>query len=114
MDSTVIAALITSAPAAATAVLALHVRKGNAENRRANEVVRAQVANSHTTNLRDDLDKVITGLETVLTNQAQQASALAVVQENQRRTDAEIGGLRADMRVEREERLALARHMEAS
>lgn len=87
MDSTIIAAIIATAPGAATLVLA-------ARNRRHTAVIRAEVKNSHKTNLREDVDKVLAKLDDVI--------------EGQTRNDHEIAGLRADMRVERQERLALA------
>jgi hypothetical protein len=57
-------------------------------SREANE----QVSNSHTTNLRDDIDRLHDDVRAVLDISRQHAK--------------EIGGLREDLRVEREERLA--------
>lgn len=59
---------------------------------------REQVQNSHSTNLRDDLDKVLDGIETLKQGQTQHSS--------------EIGGLRADLRQERIERLDVARRLD--
>lgn len=61
---------------------------------------REQVRNSHGTNLRDDLDKVIDGVGRLLLGQDRQSS--------------EIAGLRKDLRVEREERLALTARVDAA
>jgi hypothetical protein len=87
MDSTIAAAIIAAASGIATT--ALTVRQ-----HREVVMVRAQVKNSHTTNLREDVDKVLDKLDAVI--------------DGQTRHDSEIAGLRADMRVERQERLALA------
>jgi hypothetical protein len=87
MDPTITAAIIATLPGVATLVLA-------ARNRRHTAVIRAEVKNSHTTNLREDVDKVLDKLDAVIDGQA--------------RHDSEIAGLRTDMRVERQERLALA------
>jgi hypothetical protein len=90
MDPTITAAIIATLPGAATLVLAAH-------NRRHTAVIRAEVTNSHTTNLREDVDKVLDKLDAVI--------------EGQTRHDSEIASLRADMRVERQERLALAERL---
>ena len=87
MDATIAAALIAAGTGLATT--ALSVRQ-----HRETLLVRAQVKNSHTTNLREDVDTVLAKLDAVI--------------DGQQRHDAEIAGLRADMRVERQERLALA------
>jgi hypothetical protein len=87
MDTSIIAALIAAGTGVATTVLSIHQRKETL-------VVRAEVKNSHKTNLREDVDKVLDKLDAVI--------------DGQDRHDAEISGLRADLRVERQERLALA------
>jgi hypothetical protein len=92
--STILAATIAAAPAAATLGL-------TARQRRHTAATLAQVQNSHTTNLRDDLDAVLDKLDGL-------AGATETLLKGQARHDAEISGLRADMRVERQERLALA------
>jgi hypothetical protein len=87
MDATIAAALIPTVGSLLTAAIAMHSRRQMA-------VVRAEVKNSHSTNLREDVDKVLAKLDDVIDGQHQH--------------DAEIAGLRADMRIERQERLALA------
>lgn len=62
------------------------------------EEVRDQVSNTHDTNLRDDLDRVITGLDTVLDRQADHAT--------------EIGILRTEVRHERLERLSVSERLD--
>jgi hypothetical protein len=91
MDSTIIAAIIAATTGVATTVLTVHQRRNT-------HAIRAQVQNSHTTNLREDVDAVLAKLDAVI--------------DGQRRNDAEISGLRADMRVERQERLALAARLQ--
>lgn len=93
MDSSIAAALIAAITGVATT--ALTVRQ-----HREVVMVRAQVKNSHSTNLREDVDKVLDKLDAVIDGQS--------------RHDSEIAGLRADMRVERQERLALASRLKES
>lgn len=87
MDPTIIVAVIAAAASMATAYMARAQRRDVA-------LVRTQVQNSHTTNLREDIDRVLDGLERVHTGQS--------------RHDAEIAGIRRDIRDERRERMALA------
>ncbi|WP_329793893.1 hypothetical protein V1227_18980 [Lentzea sp. DG1S-22] len=72
---------------------------------------RAQVQNSHSTNLRDDVDKVIARLDAVLAGQARHDEAL-------REHGQEISGLARDLSHERAERLAVSerldRHIDAA
>lgn len=70
--------------------------------RRQNKViqgVRDQVQNSHETNLRDDVDRVLEGMDRLIEGQERHNDDL-------RQHGREIGGLRAEIRHEREERLA--------
>jgi predicted nuclease with TOPRIM domain len=97
MDPTIIAAIIATAPGAATLVLTRRQRRHAA-------ATLAQVQNSHKTNLRDDVDRVLDKLDEV-------AAKTDTLIQGQTRHDAEISGLRADMRVERQERLALAERL---
>lgn len=60
--------------------------------------VRAQVQNSHSTNLRDDVDGVLDRLDQVL--------------EGQRQHSSEISGLRRDLAQERKERMAVANRLD--
>lgn len=58
-----------------------------------------QVQNSHKTNLRDDLDRLHDDVRLVLTTQEQHGK--------------EIGGIRTDLAHERDERLDVARRLDA-
>lgn len=60
--------------------------------------IKHQVQNSHETNLRDDVDRVLTGVETLV--------------EGQRRHTKEIAELRDDLRVERTERIDVERRLD--
>lgn len=62
------------------------------------EAARHQVQNSHTTNLRDDVDRVLDRLDEVLAGQT--------------RHDKAIDGLRRDLGHEREERLAVSERLD--
>lgn len=93
MDPTVQVAVVSVVGGLALAGLGLiNDRKIRRQSSRISDV-HEQVANSHTTNLRDDLDRVIEGIETLV--------------DGQRRHDDDIGSLRDDLRVERQERLAM-------
>ncbi|MGC4928085.1 DUF2746 domain-containing protein [Streptomyces sp. DT117] len=70
-----------------------------AEVREHTQEARTQVSNTHTTNLRDDLDRVIVGLDRVLDGQAEHSR--------------DIQGLRADLSHERTERLAVSQRLDS-
>lgn len=98
MDAGVQAAVVTSVGTVAAAglgVVGVMRRQSRAlgEVRENAREAREQVTNSHKTNLRDDLDRVINALELVL--------------EGQRRHDSELSQLRSDLGQERRERLEL-------
>lgn len=59
---------------------------------------RYQVQNSHKSNLRDDIDRVLEGIDALHLGQRMHSS--------------EIGGLRAELRQERVERLDVARRLD--
>lgn len=59
---------------------------------------REQVQNSHTTNLRDDIDRVLAGI--------------AALELGQRRHDKEFEGIRQDMAHERSERQDVSRRVD--
>ncbi|WMI33348.1 hypothetical protein SEA_PROVOLONE_27 [Streptomyces phage Provolone] len=61
-------------------------------------IARDQVANSHSTNLRDDMDRLHDDVREVLDVLRQHGS--------------EIGGLRADLRQERAERMEVSRRLD--
>lgn len=100
LDPDVQVALITAGGVLGTAYLGLvgeRLRRQTvalAEVREHSQETRDQVSNSHSTNLRDDLDRVINGLDRVLDGQERHEEALAA--------------LREEMAHERRERLALA------
>ena len=93
LDPSVQVALIGAAVTIVVTLLELFRRKLNTVEEHAKES-RAQVQNSHKTNLRDDIDNLHDDVRQILT-------ALE-------RHGGEISGLRKDMRVEREERMALS------
>ncbi|MFJ3907457.1 hypothetical protein [Streptomyces vinaceus] len=70
-----------------------------AEVREHTQEARDQVSNDHSTNLRDDLDRVIHGLDRVLDGQAQHTR--------------DISSLRTELAHERTERLAVAERLDA-
>ncbi|MFI2673997.1 DUF2746 domain-containing protein [Streptomyces albidoflavus] len=70
-----------------------------AEVREHAQEARDQVSNTHTTNLRDDLDRVIAGLDRVLDGQAEHGR--------------DIRELRVDLSHERAERLAVAERLDS-
>lgn len=92
IDATVIVALIGAVAGLITTGLQIWQRKRIGE-------VHAEVKNSHTTNLRDDMDLMHHKLDYLITGQ--------------RRHDDEISGLRDDLRQERKERLALAARVDS-
>lgn len=111
MDPTVQVAIVTTAGGIGVAVvgaLAEFVRRqGKAINevREHSQEARKQVQNSHSTNLRDDVDRVLAGIEKLVAGQANHAEAL-------RQHGREIGGLRRDIAHERVERLEVARRLD--
>lgn len=70
-----------------------------AEVREHTQEAREQVSNDHATNLRDDLDRVIHGLDRVLDGQAQHTR--------------DISTLRSELAHERAERLAVAERLDS-
>lgn len=98
------AALISAVGAVLVALVGVLVelvrRQGAAlaEVRDHTHEARVQVSNTHATNLRDDVDRVIAGLDRVLVGQA----------EHKR----DIRELRAELTHERSERLAVAERLD--
>lgn len=90
IETEVIVALITAGLAAVAAV-GVELLRRNREAAADIAATREQVQNSHTTNLRDDIDSLHDDVRTIL---------------------SELSAARTDLRVEREERLALARRLE--
>lgn len=110
LDSSVQVALVTAGGTVGVALVGVLVelvrRQGNAlsEVRENVQVARDHVANTHTTNLRDDLDSVLHRIDRVI--DAQEVHG------------RELAALRQDIAHERRERLAVAErlddHMAAS
>lgn len=94
-DPTVLTAIVTGIFSLIGVVVVEMFRR----QRRVLHEVRSQVKNSHSTNLRDDLDELRDGLGRVLASSERQEHSL--------------NGIRTDLRVEREERLALAGRVQA-
>lgn len=69
-----------------------------------NEVV-SQVANTHSTNLRDDLDKVLKSLDDTV-------SQVAAMAETQRSLAAQLQNIQQDIHLERRERAALTERVD--
>ncbi|MEU5902152.1 DUF2746 domain-containing protein [Streptomyces venezuelae] len=97
MTTSTSAALISAAGTVAVALIGALVELLRRQHRVMGEV-RDQVSNTHTTNLRDDVDRVITGLGQVLEGQAQHSR--------------EMAGIRDDLAHERAERLAVAERLD--
>lgn len=104
LDPTVQAELIAAAGAVLLAVLGMVAaelrRQGRTLRRTAADAAEArdQVANTHQTNLRDDLDGLTQRLDLVLSKQDS--------------TDEQIGALRGELAHERAERLALSNRLD--
>ncbi|MEU0739267.1 DUF2746 domain-containing protein [Streptomyces sp. NPDC006134] len=97
MAPTTVAALISAAGAVAVALVGAVAELLRRQHRVMGEV-REQVSNTHQTNLRDDLDRVIAGLDRVLAGQTEHSR--------------DIAALRADLSHERVERLAVAERLD--
>lgn len=101
MSDGVIISLITTGGAVLIALLEFMRRQHKAigEVRETASITREQVQNSHTTNLRDDIDRVLTGID--------------MLHENSRQHGYELGHLRRDLQQERIERQALSERVDA-
>lgn len=88
-------------------VLQRQHRTGNLLDRVAKhtEQAREQVQNSHKTNLRDDIDRLLEGVERLTEGQNRQEATLE-------RHGSEISGIRKDARVEREERISVSQRLD--
>lgn len=111
LDPTVQVSLITAGGTVGVALVGVLVelvrRQGNALSEVAEnvQVARDHVANTHDTNLRDDLDSVMYRLDRVLDGQARHDEAL-------REQKREISELRRDISHERVERLAVSERLD--
>ncbi|MFE0771961.1 hypothetical protein [Streptomyces sp. NPDC058861] len=105
LDPNVQVALVSAGgvvTAAFTGVLVELVRRQGtalAEVREHAQEARDQVSNDHTSNLRDDLDRVISGLDRVLEGQAEHSR--------------DIRELRSELSHERAERLAVSERLDS-
>jgi hypothetical protein len=101
IDATVQSAVVTTVGTVVVALVGVGMAR---QSRTINEArdhaqeARDQVANTHSTNLRDDLDRVIAGLDRVLAGQERHEDALQ--------------GLRQEIAHERIERLAVAERLD--
>ncbi|MFF4244298.1 DUF2746 domain-containing protein [Streptomyces sp. NPDC001822] len=104
-DPSVQVAIVTAGGTLGVALVGVLVemvrRQGTAlaQVREHTEEARDQVSNTHSTNLRDDLDRVIAGLDRVLEGQVEHSR--------------DIRGLRADLSHERAERLAVSERLDS-
>lgn len=104
IDTAVQGAIVTTAGTVMVALVGVVAELQRRQSRAINEVrehaaeAREQVANTHSTNLRDDLDKVIAGLDLVLAGQARHEDALREI--------------RGDLAHERSERLAVEQRLD--
>jgi hypothetical protein len=78
----------------ATTIIVGHQRKQLRE-------VHEQVKNTHSTNMREDIDDLAHGMRRLM-------DKVELLIEGQRRQETENAELRADLRIERQERMALA------
>ncbi|MGZ2360722.1 DUF2746 domain-containing protein [Streptomyces sp. 372A] len=90
--------VVTAALAGVLVELVRRQGSAIAEVREHAQEARDQVSNTHSTNLRDDLDRVISGLDRVLAGQADHSR--------------DIRDLRADLSHERVERLAVSERLD--
>ncbi|MFE7463113.1 DUF2746 domain-containing protein [Streptomyces sp. NPDC057499] len=104
LDPTVQVSVVTASSTVAVAMVGVVVELLRRQSNAINEVrehaaeARDQVANTHSTNLRDDLDSVAHRIDRVLAFQE--------------RHGEEIAGLRSDIAHERRERLAVAERLD--
>ncbi|GAB2329221.1 hypothetical protein STREPTOSP366_43900 [Streptomyces variabilis] len=97
MDPSVQVALVSAGGAVTAAFVGVLVELVRRQGRVMGEV-REHVANTHTTNLRDDLDQVVHGMGRLL--------------EGQERHGEELASLRREIAHERTERLAVAERLD--
>lgn len=112
LDPTVQVALVTGVFGLLAALLGLLVeamRRQHAaieDARRNAEATREQVQNAHSkTNLRDDVDQLLAGMEQVLKGQARHDDTL-------QQYDRELDTVRRDLHQERDERLVVERRLD--
>lgn len=98
IDPNTIIAAASAVLVAVTGLMAEGMRRHAKSQKASMHVVKEQVQNSHSTNLRDDLDKVAELVQSVLDNQG--------------RTHSDLTQIRTDLGTERTERLYLAGRIE--
>ncbi|MEU9057826.1 DUF2746 domain-containing protein [Streptomyces sp. NPDC048430] len=111
LEPTVQVAAVTAGGTVLVTLIGIGAEFLRRQTRAINEVrehtqeARDQVANTHSTNLRDDLDSVMFRIDRVLAGQERHDTAL-------RQQGTEIAGLRSDIAHERRERLAVAERLD--
>jgi hypothetical protein len=96
LEAPVQAAIVTATGAVIVALIGIALEMLRRNHKRLGRV-QEQVVNSHPTNLRDDVDRVLAGLERIERTQRQQGG--------------DINGLREEIRHERAERLDVERRL---
>lgn len=104
LDSDVQAALVTAIGAVLVALVGVALELLRRSHKRLG-AVSEQVENNHASNLRDDVDRLLSGVDQLLDGQQNQDDLL-------REHTRDIGGLRAELRQERAERLDVERRMD--
>ena len=97
MDPVILVALITTLGGVIVALIGFWGKV--TEIRDHTKEAKEQVKNSHTTNLRDDMDAIHEDVR----------AALELLKQHSK----EIGGIREDIRQERDERLVLSKRLDA-
>ncbi|MGW7434731.1 DUF2746 domain-containing protein [Streptomyces sp. NPDC054849] len=111
MEPTVQVALVTAGGTVMVTLLGIAAEFLRRQNKSLSEVrehvqeARDQVANTHSTNLRDDLDSVMYRIDRVLDGQTRHDEAL-------REQAEDIAALRSDIAHERRERLAVSERLD--
>ncbi|MFE9254027.1 DUF2746 domain-containing protein [Streptomyces sp. NPDC006879] len=111
VEPTVQVSLITAGGTVLVTLLGIAAEFLRRQTRALNEVrehtqeARDQVSNTHSTNLRDDLDSVMYRIDRVLAGQERHDEALRAQAED-------IAGLRSDIAHERRERLAVSERLD--
>ncbi|GIF02236.1 hypothetical protein [Paractinoplanes rishiriensis] len=104
LEPSVQAAVVTAIGAVLVALVGIVLELLRRNHKRLGKVT-DQVENNHTSNLRDDVDQLLAGVDQLLAGQQAQDSLL-------REHTRDINGLRADLRHERAERLDVERRVE--
>jgi hypothetical protein len=103
LDSSVQAAMVTAFGAVLVALVGVALELLRRNHKRLG-AVRDQVQNNHPENLRDDVDRLLSGVDQILAGQQTQDLML-------REHTRDINGLRTELRHERAERLDVERRL---